>query len=123
MRADGVLLPPAAMAEVDRAAIAQGLSGPWLMENAGRAVTRAITARFGVQPVLVLCGPGNNGGDGWVVARQLRRAGWPVRVASLVDRSALKGDAAWAASQWAGPCEAALPAALDSVAGWVAGKL
>ena len=91
MRADGILLPPAAMAAVDRAAIAGGLPGPWLMENAGRAVTRAITARFAPQPTLVLCGPGNNGGDGWVVARQLHRAGWPVRVATLVRREALEG--------------------------------
>ena len=90
------------MGAVDRAAITQGLPGPWLMENAGRAVTRAITSRFGLQPTLVLCGPGNNGGDGWVVARQLHRAGWPVRVATLVDRAALKGDAAWAAALWAG---------------------
>ena len=101
------------MGEVDRAAIAQGLPGPWLMENAGRAVTRAITSRFGVQPTLILCGPGNNGGDGWVVARQLHRAGWPVRVASLVDRSVLKGDAAWATSAWSGPCEPARPASLE----------
>jgi NAD(P)H-hydrate epimerase len=113
MRADGILLPPAAMAAVDRAAIAAGRPGPWLMENAGRAVTRAATARFGPTPVLVLCGPGNNGGDGWVVARQLHRAGWPVRVASLVPRESLKGDAAWAAAAWDGPVEAVGPAGLE----------
>src|SRR4249919_3860792 len=100
MDPDGVLLTPAAMAVVDSSAIAAGWPGPWLMENAGRAVTRAITARFPPQPVLVLCGPGNNGGDGYVVARLLRRAGWPVRVAGLVAKDALRGDAAWAASSW-----------------------
>jgi len=114
--ADGILLPPAAMAAVDRAAIAAGRPGPWLMENAGRAVTRAITARMPPQPVLVLCGPGNNGGDGWVVARQLARAGWPVRVASLVPREALQGDAAWAAAAWGGVAETLSPASLDRAA-------
>jgi NAD(P)H-hydrate epimerase len=115
MTADGILLPPAAMAAVDRAAMAAGRPGPWLMENAGRAVTRAITASLPPQPVLVLCGPGNNGGDGWVVARQLLRAGWPVRVASLVARASLKGDAAWAAAAWTGPVEPVTPAGLDGV--------
>jgi ADP-dependent NAD(P)H-hydrate dehydratase / NAD(P)H-hydrate epimerase len=109
---DDLLLPPAAMAALDRAAIAGGRPGPWLMENAGRAVTRAITARFAPRPVLVLCGPGNNGGDGYVVARQLRRAGWPVRVAGLVPREALKGDAAWAAAG-DGPVEPLAPGGLD----------
>ena len=113
MATDGVLLTPTAMAAVDRAAIAAGLPGPWLMENAGRAVTRAITARFPPQPVLVACGPGNNGGDGYVVARLLQRAGWPVRVASLVDGATLKGDAAWAAVSWPGPVEPLTVASLD----------
>lgn len=109
---DGVLLPPAAMAAVDRAAVGGGLPGPWLMERAGRAVTRAITARFAPRRVLVCCGPGNNGGDGYVAARQLARAGWPVRVASLVEPTALTGDAAWAAAAWAGPIEALAPGGL-----------
>ena len=110
---DGVLLTPAAMAAVDRAAIAAGLPGTWLMENAGRAVTRAITTRFAPQPVLVLCGPGNNGGDGYVVARLLHQAGWPVRLASSVDDAALKGDAAWAAASWPGSVEPLSAATLD----------
>jgi NAD(P)H-hydrate epimerase len=93
------------MAALDSAAIAGGRPGQWLMENAGRAVARAITARFAPRPILVLCGPGNNGGDGWVVARLLRRAGWPVKVATLVPRDRLRGDAAWAAAQWAGAVE------------------
>jgi ADP-dependent NAD(P)H-hydrate dehydratase / NAD(P)H-hydrate epimerase len=108
-----LLLPPAGMAAVDRAAIAAGRPGPWLMENAGRAVTRAVTTRFAPRPVLVLCGPGNNGGDGYVAARQLGRAGWPVRVAALVPREALKGDAAWAAAAWDGPVEPLAPGGLD----------
>ncbi len=113
MCADGILLPPTAMAEVDRAAIAAGLAGSWLMENAGRAVARAVMADFGARPTLVLCGPGNNGGDGWVVARHLHRAGWPVRVATLVPVSSLRGDAAWAARQWHGPVEELSVSALD----------
>jgi NAD(P)H-hydrate epimerase len=72
------------------------------MENAGAAVARAITARFAPRPTLVLCGPGNNGGDGFVAARQLAGCGWPVRVAVLGARERLRGDAATAAAAWQG---------------------
>ena len=73
------------MTEVDRRTIAEaGLSGVELMERAGAEVVAAIAARWdglaGLQ-VVVLCGKGNNGGDGFVIARLLRAAGWPVRLA------------------------------------------
>ncbi len=89
-------------AAADRAGIASGIAGIKLMAAAGNAVFEAIVNRFAPQPTLVLCGPGNNGGDGYVVAEKLRRAGWEVVIGSLVDTAALKGDAAWAASLWRG---------------------
>lgn len=97
------LLTPAVLARVDRAAIASGTPGIELMENAGRAVVREILRWFRPARTVVLCGPGNNGGDGWVVARRLRERGWPVRLFSLVPRERLHGDAALAAARWPGP--------------------
>jgi hydroxyethylthiazole kinase-like uncharacterized protein yjeF len=96
------LLTPAEMGVADRTAIQMGHPGPVLMESAGRAVARAIMRREKKTTVLVLAGPGNNGGDGYVAARYLAQQGWPVRVAALAPPKP-GTDAAWAASRWSGP--------------------
>jgi len=98
-----VLLTCAEMGRADAAAIAAGRHGTELMEAAGRAVASAIADRYRPQPTVVLCGPGNNGGDGFVVARLLKSAGWPIRVALLGSSVELRGDAAWASRLWKGP--------------------
>ncbi|MDL2337492.1 MAG: NAD(P)H-hydrate epimerase, partial [Pseudomonadota bacterium] len=107
------LLTAAQMAEADRLTVASGIRSTQLMENAGRSVAREIMRRWTPRPVVVLCGPGSNGGDGFVAARWLAEADWPVRVASLVPREQLHGDAAHHAALWRGPIEPLAPAALD----------
>ncbi|MGG5808345.1 NAD(P)H-hydrate dehydratase [Falsiroseomonas sp. CW058] len=96
------LLTPDEMARADAAAIASGIPGLVLMEAAGAAVARAVRRRFRPARVLVLAGPGNNGGDGWVAARLLEGAGWPVAVAPLAPPRP-GSDAARAAARWRGP--------------------
>jgi hydroxyethylthiazole kinase-like uncharacterized protein yjeF len=107
------LLSTAEMAEADRLTIAGGVAGLALMERAGRAVADCVAAR---EPpgsrIVVVAGPGNNGGDGFVAARILAERGYRVRVLLLGGRERLRGDAALAAQRWQGPTEAAAPAAL-----------
>jgi ADP-dependent NAD(P)H-hydrate dehydratase / NAD(P)H-hydrate epimerase len=99
------LLKVAQMYAADAAAMAQGIAGTALMENAGRAVADAISLRWGIRPVAVFCGPGNNGGDGFVIARLLAARGWPVTVHLLGERSRLAGDAGHHAALWSGPTQ------------------
>ncbi len=101
------LLTPEETAAADRAAVAAGVPVAALMHNAGRAVARAVAARFRPCRTLVLCGPGNNGGDGYVTARLLAERGWPVTVAALAPP---RGDAAAAAAGWHGPMVPFAPA-------------
>lgn len=107
------LLSVQQMAACDQATIRAGVSGPELMQRAGAAVAAEIALRWARRPVLVLCGPGNNGGDGFVVARVLAGQGWPVRVALLGMRERLTGDAAAHAQQWEGVVEPLEPTSIN----------
>ena len=110
-----VLLTPQEMAAVVRAdsETPRALS---LMEAAGRAVAQEIRARWSARPVLALCGPGDNGGDGFCAARHLAQAGWPVRVALMGDRQRLPPDAAGQAAQWRGDVLPLAPESLEGAA-------
>jgi len=101
------------MGRADRAAIARGVPGERLMAAAGKAAADAVIARTASRHTRVLCGPGNNGGDGFVVAKCLRDAGWRVRVALLGEPDKLKGDAAFHARQWGGSIEPLSTASLQ----------
>ncbi len=100
------ILTPAEMAEADRLTIAGGVPGRDLMEAAGRAVAdkAAMMGERGAS-VLVLAGPGNNGGDGFVAARLLAGQGFTVRLTLLGKREALIGDAALAAAARSHPAD------------------
>ncbi|MBO9508612.1 NAD(P)H-hydrate dehydratase [Thalassospira sp. A3_1] len=100
------------MYEADRKTIDAGTAGDVLMENAGAAVVAEIVSRWTPRSVTVLCGPGNNGGDGFVVARLLRHAGWSVRLGLLCEAEKLTGDAALNAGRWDGAVERLSPALL-----------
>lgn len=94
------------MNAVDGLAIAdlknRGLSSADLMEEAGRAVSRSIVGSVDGKKVLIICGPGNNGGDGFVVARHLKEHGFKITLALLGDLNNLMGDARLMADSWTG---------------------
>ncbi|WP_227711846.1 NAD(P)H-hydrate dehydratase [Sneathiella sp. P13V-1] len=94
------------MYAADKAAMEGGVPGLTLMENAGQSIVREIEARWAPEPVLVLCGPGNNGGDGYVIARALAEKDWPVRVVVFGDPEKLKGDALEMYRRYTGDIEA-----------------
>ncbi len=104
------------MTDVDRHSVAAGVPGPILMENAGTAVTGEILRRWSNRAVTILCGPGNNGGDGFVIARILKQSGWPVRLALLGSRDKLPSDALHHAKLWDGPIEPLTSAAIEGAA-------
>ena len=102
LRGRTALLTPTQMGHADQAAAHHGHPGPTLMEAAGRAIARAFQRHIKRGRVLVLAGPGNNGGDGYIAARRLAEDGWPVRLAALAPPRP-GSDAGGAARLWHGP--------------------
>ena len=113
MNSRTALLDVRQMHEAERLAVGTGVSETGVMENAGAAVAREIVRRWPPRAVTVLCGPGRNGGDGFVVARLLAEADWPVRVALLGQRDRLAGEAQHNAGRWRGTVEPLSPDVLD----------
>jgi len=97
------ILTAAAMRAAEQAAIDAGTSVAQLMERAGAALAEAAYRFAGPLPALILCGPGNNGGDGYVAARYLAERGIQVRVAALAEPASATAQAARA--QWDGAVE------------------
>ena len=97
------VLTTAEMERADRLTIAAGTPGFALMLSAGQAVAEAAMLLVEEGAILVVAGPGNNGGDGFVVAAELAARGREVSVMLLCDRDSLQGDAASAAKGWKHP--------------------
>ncbi|WP_417309524.1 NAD(P)H-hydrate epimerase, partial [Devosia sp.] len=110
------LLTPQQMSRADRLAVETGIKSHVLMEAAGQAVADAVAERYPEGRILILCGPGNNGGDGFAAGRLLVKAGRDVRLALFGDRSKLKGDAAMYSDLWTQPVEDATPDVLSGAA-------
>lgn len=97
------VLTTAEMERADRLTIAAGTPGFALMLSAGQAVAEAAADFVEEGPILVVAGPGNNGGDGFVAAAELAAQGREVSVVLMCERDALQGDAASAAKGWKHP--------------------
>lgn len=110
---DRPILTPDEMREAEAQEIERGTRGYALMQRAGSAVAAHLHRRFPEGRVRILCGPGGNGGDGFVAARALAGLGRQVDVFCTVDETTLRGDAALAASDWTGPVHS-LSAAIGS---------
>jgi ADP-dependent NAD(P)H-hydrate dehydratase / NAD(P)H-hydrate epimerase len=109
------LLSNLEMGQADRLTIGGGIPGITLMENAGKAVADAVAACCSSgSRVVVVAGPGNNGGDGFVAARLLAARGYNVKVLLVGEPGALKGDAALAANTWNGAVAHAEPGGMNS---------
>jgi hydroxyethylthiazole kinase-like uncharacterized protein yjeF len=98
------ILTAAEMRAAEEAAVSAGTGVEELMERAGKAAAEAVWRFAGPLPALVLCGPGNNGGDGYVIARELAARGVAVRIAALGEPGTAAAGAARAS--WGGPVEA-----------------
>jgi hydroxyethylthiazole kinase-like uncharacterized protein yjeF len=101
------ILTAEAMRAAEQSAIERGTSVEQLMEWAGASLAKAVHRFAGPMRALVLCGPGNNGGDGYVAARHLAERGVPVRVAALAEPRSEAGK--WARAQWQGEVERLSP--------------
>lgn len=104
------LLSSPEMALADRLTIASGIPGATLMEHAGAAVAKAASRLLALRHphagrIAIFCGPGNNGGDGFVAARHLQADGFKISLGLLGPRRNLKGEAAPAAQAWTGAVE------------------
>ena len=114
------ILTAAELRAAESEAIARGTPAERLMQRAGLAAAEAARRFAGPLPALVLCGPGNNGGDGYVIAGALAAEGIEVRVAALGEPQTPA--ARWARTQWSGPVEelgsaAGAPLLIDSLFG------
>src|SRR5690606_18867971 len=110
-----LLYSAAATRALDTRIIAAGTPGFELMQRAAAAVWRELRSRWPlVRQLTVLCGGGNNAGDGYLIAQLAHAAGWRVEVLALVEPERLRGDAAlsWAAAKQAGVVTRPWPAAL-----------